>query len=96
MAEDKKDVPYFAACWAGGVAEFTQGVEQPFVSLQIADARSTPSGAPLAEPIGEIRELFFTDPEQLVDFLGRALDCAMKMFPADVDRLRRGVKRRMH
>lgn len=97
MAEKRDFNGHYAACWAGGFGEFDEpGKEQPFVSLQIADAATGADGAPAPAPNGEIRELFFTDPEQLIDFLARGFEIATKLFPADVDRIRTGLKRRMH
>jgi len=96
MAEKRNFNGHYAACWAGGFGEFSPGKEEPFVSLQIADAETGPAGEAQPEPHGEIRELFFTDPEQIVDFLARGFEVAKKMFPGDLDRIRHGIKRRMH
>lgn len=82
----------YAATWAGGFID----ERQPFVSLQVADAKLGPDGQPLPLPEGEIRELIFTDHDELVAFLARGFEIAAKMFPADVDRMRTALKRRMH
>lgn len=97
MADEKRVFNgSYAACWAGGYAEFAPGKEEAFVSLQIADAKTGSDGEAVPEPHGEIRELFFTDPEQVIDFLVRGFAVAAKMFPAEVDRMRTGVKRGLH
>lgn len=82
----------YAAAWCGGFID----EQQPFVSLQVADAKTGPDGQPIAAPAAEIRELIFTDPQQLVDFLARGFEVAAKMFPADVDHIRVALKRRLH